>query len=187
MKTSLFIPLALVLTAWVDGHANQPKQTALIHAEPSHPSFLPRYELQALMEAARGVEAFIRRTPHAGARVWPHAVRDGKGRAGLIIQAHRPLLMTVSLEDIDRRKSWVLSAIIAAARQVELTEAPVDHLALTDTEGVTGQKWYYDVDIALARRVFSGLLSGTLSPDDAYATVIRSWKLVTADSQLAAR
>lgn len=187
MKTTLIpIAAAAVLHA-TTGLASQPGQASPASVQPTEGHVLSRHELHALTEAARGVEAFIRRTPHLGTRVWPHAVRDGQGRAGLIIMAHRPLLMSMNLEDLDQRRNWVLAALIAAGWQMESTPARVDHLALTDPEGMRGQQWYYDVDMALARRLFLRLREGTLSAEAAYRQVVSSWRLVTAESQLTAR
>lgn len=142
-------------------------------------AMLTRHEWHRLGEAAWEISLLMQSAQPVATQVWPHAARDAAGRAGLIIRAERPLLMTLNLEDIRLRAGWTMAAVLATGRLAELEGLPVDYLALTDAEGTQLQKWYLEVEVQTARRVFVGLRDGTMSMDSAYATITSSWKLVT--------
>jgi len=122
-----------------------------------------------------------------GTRIWPHAVRDASGRAGLIIMAQRPLLMSMNTEDLDARQAWVIVSVLAAAKESAESPAFLDHLALTDTDGAKGPRWYYDVDMNLARKLYRQLEARTITMDTAYHEIISSWTLVTATPNVASQ
>jgi hypothetical protein len=167
--------------------AKQPAYVSPSFSKNTQPKVLQRHEIQALGNVARGVEMMLRQTQFEGTRVWPHAVRDSQGRTGLIVMAHRPLLMSMNMEDIDIRRTWVLVCLIAAARQMQTTESQLDHIALTDREGMTGDPWYYDVDMQVAHRIYMQLNEGSINGEQAYQQVINTWKLVTKDNSMASR
>ncbi len=187
MNAKLLQIMSMLALPTLSLQASQPLTAPVSSIPKDRPQVLERHEIQALGDVARGVELLLRRTQFSGTRVWPHAVRDSKGRTGLIIMAHRPLLMSMNMEDIDIRRTWVLVSLIAAARQMEITESQLDHLALTDREGMTGQLWYYDVDMQIARSIYKELNEGSITGDQAYQQVTSSWKLVTADNSMASR
>lgn len=150
------------------------------HVEkPRFETLLTRHEWHQLGDAAWQISMLIQNAQPVATQVWPHAARDSAGRAGLIIKAERPLMMTLNVEDIRLRAAWTLAAVLAAGRFVELEGLPVDHLALTDADGAHHQKWYYDVDVQTARHVFVGLRDRKISMDQAYSMITSSWKLVT--------
>jgi len=131
------------------------------------------------------MEHFLHQSQMVGTRVWPHAVRDASGRAGLIIMAQRPLLMSMNGEDLETRKTWVLVSVLAAAKETADSRLPLDHLALTDTQGAQGQLWYYDVEMSLAHKLYLQLRDRKITMDAAYAEIVRSWRLVTASHEVA--
>ncbi len=167
--------------------AQQPLRASPSSVKKDSSRVLLRHEIQALGDVARGIEHMLRHTQFTGTQVWPHAVRDSQGRAGLIVMAHRPLLMSMNMEDIDIRRTWVLVSLIAAARQMQITESQLDHIALTDREGMTGDLWYYDVDIQVAHRIYKQLHEGIITGEQAYQQVVDSWKLVTKENSMASR
>ena len=146
---------------------------------------LSRHEWHSLSKAARYMEHVLHQAHSLGTRVWPHAVRDSSGRAGLIIMAQKPLLMSMNADELDSRQTWVVVAVLAAAKYSEESHLPLDHLALTDTEGARGVLWYYDVDMALANRLYRQLKDREITLDAAYGEITRSWKLITAAQDVA--
>lgn len=166
--------------------ANNPQHhpSASQHGSP-HSSLLSRHDWHNLSSAAKQMEHLLHQAQPVGTRVWPHAVRDASGRAGLIVMAQRPLLMSMNSEDLDTRQTWVLVSVLAAAKESAESPLPLDHLALTDTEGAQGQLWYYDVDMSLARKLYLQLRDHQISMESAYREIVRSWRLVTASNQVA--
>lgn len=154
------------------------------HGNP-HSALLSRHDWHSLSSAAKQIEHLLHQAQTVGTRVWPHAVRDTAGRAGLIIMAQRPLLMSMNTEDLDARQTWVLVSVLAAAKESAEAPLPLDHLALTDTEGAQGQLWYYDVEMSLARELYLQLRDRKITMDAAYREIVRSWRLVTASNQVA--
>jgi hypothetical protein len=186
MKSSLPLLVAVILSTTPAVFGSTHLHTASLQKKSSlHGNLLTRSEWHALNSAASQIRHFMRRVQPIGTRVWPHAVRDASGRAGLIIMAEKPCLMTLDTRDLHARQIWVLSSVIAAAQLAEKSALPLDHLALTDAHGVEGQLWYYDLDIRLALQLHRQLMERSISPEDAYSQVVCSWKLVTSPVEIA--
>ena len=188
MKTSSFICLCLTAALPLSSWGNHPPDPPFTPQDGKlHQSPLTRYEWHSLNRSAKQIERLMYQAQTIGTRIWPHAVRDASGRAGLIIMAQRPLLMSMNAEDLDDRQAWVILSVLAAARESAESPASLDHLALTDTEGAKGHLWYYDVDMNLARKLYRQLVAGTLTIDKAYHEIISSWTLVTATQNVASK
>jgi hypothetical protein len=188
MKTFLFTTLWLSTTASQHSLANNPQLHLSAYRQGSpHTAPLSRNDWHSLSRAANEMEHLLHKAQAVGTRVWPHAVRDASGRAGLIIMAQRPLLMSMNGEDLDSRQTWVLISVLAAAKKSSESPLPLDHLALTDTEGAQGQLWYYDVDMSLARQLYLQLKDRKITIEAAYREIVRSWRLITASHEVAAR
>lgn len=186
MKTSALIPLWLLAAASPPLLGNNPQHhPATARLGSQHTSLLSRQDWHSLSSAARQMEHLLHQAQSVTTRVWPHAVRDASGRAGLIVMAQRPLLMAMNMEDIETRETWVLISVLAAAKESAESPLPLDHLALTDTEGAQGQLWYYDVDMSLARQLYLQLKDRQITMDTAYREIVRSWRLVTASHEVA--
>ncbi len=186
MKTSIFIPLwLLTATSSQMLASNSQHHPSTSRLGSPHSALLSRNDWHSLSSAAKQMEHLLYQVQTVGTRVWPHAVRDASGRAGLIIMAQRPLLMSMNSEDLDARQTWVLISVLAAAKESAESPLPLDHLALTDTEGAQGQLWYYDVEVSLARQLYLQLKNRKITMDAAYREIIRSWRLVTASHEVA--
>jgi hypothetical protein len=186
MKTPAFITLWLLTAASPHVLGNKPRQQpSMSQHESPHGALLSRHDWHSLSGAAKQMEHLLHQAQTVRTRVWPHAVRDASGRAGLIIMAQRPLLMSMNAEDLDARQAWVLVSVLAAAKESDKSPLPLDHLALTDTEGAQGQPWYYDVEMSLARRLYIQLKERKITMDTAYREIVRSWRLVTAPHESA--
>ena len=186
MKTSALIPLWLLAAASPPVLGSNPQHhPSTSRLGSPHSSLLSRHDWHRLSSAARQMEHLLHQAQAVGTRVWPHAVRDASGRAGLIIMAQRPLLMAMNTEDLDTRQTWVLISVLAAAKESAESPLPLDHLALTDTEGAQGQLWYYDVEMSLARQLYLQLKDRKITMEAAYREIVRSWRLVTASHEVA--
>jgi hypothetical protein len=186
MKTPAFITLWLLTASSAHVLGNKPRQPpSKPQHESQHGALLSRHDWHSLSSAGKQMEHLLHQAQTVRTRVWPHAVRDASGRAGLIIMAQRPLLMSMNAEDLDARQAWVLVSVLAAAKESDESPLPLDHLALTDTEGVQGQPWYYDVEMNLARRLYIQLKERKITMDAAYREIVRSWRLVTASHESA--
>jgi hypothetical protein len=114
--------------------------------------------------------------------VWPHAVRDEQGRVGMFMAP------TVSFEQLakgpseDSLKGWLVCALIAAGKYAEGSAVTIDHLCFTDPTGMGGDLWCYDVDIMTVRQLHRRLLTGVMTPDEAYQVLIERWRRITEDS-----
>jgi hypothetical protein len=188
MKTSALIPLWLLAAASPALLANNNEH----HSSTSrlggpHTSLLSRQDWHRLSSAAKQMEHLLHQAQSVGTCVWPHAVRDASGRAGLIIMAQRPLLMSMNIGDIDARQTWILVSVLSAAKESAKSPLPLDHLALTDTEGAKGQVWYYDVDMSLANQLYLLLKDRKITMDSAYREIVRSWRLVTVINESSSR
>jgi hypothetical protein len=186
MKTPALLSVYLLTAAPIALLGNNPQ---MLHCTPNdgkpYSALLSRLDWHRLSSAARQVEFLLHQAQTVGTRVWPHAVRDASGRAGLIIMAQRPLLMSLNGDDIDTRQAWVLVSVLAAAKESAESPLPLDHLALTDTEGAQGQLWYYDVEMSLAHELYLKLKDRKITMEAAYTEIVRSWRLVTASHEIA--
>lgn len=133
------------------------------------------------------MEKLLHQTQPVRTRIWPHAVRDDAGRAGLIVVAQRPLLMFRHTDDQPLREHWVVVAVVAAARESVESGIPLDHLALTDIDGANGELWFYDVDMDVGRRIYQQLKARTMSMEAAYGEIVGSWRLITAAHEVASQ
>ena len=93
----------------------------------------------------------------------------------------------MNVGDIDARQTWILVSVLSAAKESAKSPLPLDHLALTDTEGAKGQVWYYDVDMSLANQLYLLLKDRKITMDSAYREIVRSWRLVTVINESPSR
>lgn len=155
---------------------------------PRHPQAgipLDRLELLALQSIAERAESMLSIAEAIPTRVWPHGVRDERGRQGLFIGSLRPLFEESHPRLVEARKAWVVVGLIAAVKYSEGSQ--VGHIAFTDANGLQGGKFYYDIDITHARAIHRDLVIGTLAFEEAYDVIATTWEKVTADHSLAAR
>lgn len=188
MKTSFFISLWLLVATAPHLLAINPQHNlSSSRLGSTYSTLLSRNDWHRLSSVGKKMEYLLHKAQTVGTRVWPHAVRDASGRAGLIIMAQRPLLMSMNTEDLDARQTWILVAVLSAAKESSETTLPLDHLALTDTDGAQGQLWYFDVDIRLARQLYQQLKEHKITLGSAYREIVRSWRLVTGSNEVACR
>lgn len=169
-------------------HGNTPKNgSTILNRAATQNAPLTRQEWHSLSQVARQMEKLLHQTQPVRTRIWPHAVRDDAGRAGLIVVAQRPLLMFRHTDDQPLREHWVVVAVVAAARESIESGIPLDHLALTDIDGANGELWFYDVDMKVGRSIYQQLKMRTMTMETAYAEIVRSWRLITAAHEVASQ
>lgn len=157
-------------------------------SQPRHPQAglpLDRVELLALQSIAERAESMLSIADAIPTRVWPHGVRDERGRQGLFIGSLRPLFEESHPRLMEARKAWVVVGLIAAVKYSEGSQ--VGHIAFTDANGLQGGKFYYDIDITNARAIHRDILIGALALDKAYEVIATKWEKVTAEQSLAVR
>jgi hypothetical protein len=188
MKTPTLVSWCLMIAMSSSLMGNTPKRPP-----PDHDSIaaknapLTRLEWHSLSQAARQMEKLMHQTQPVRTRIWPHAVRDDAGRAGLIVVAQRPLLMFRPTDDLQIRQHWIVVAVVAAAKEATESAIPLDHLALTDFDGANGNLWFYDVEMSVARNIYQQLKERTITMDAAYDEIVSSWRLITAAHEVASR
>lgn len=188
MKTPTWISWCLMTVMSSSLMGNTPKRpTSDLVILTAQNAPLTRMEWHSLSQAARKMERLMHQTQPVRTRIWPHAVRDDAGRAGLIVVAQRPLLMFRPTDDLLIRQHWIVVAVVAAAKEALDSAIPLDHLALTDIDGANGDLWFYDVKINVAQNIYQQLKERTITMDAAYAEIVRSWRLITAAHEVASR
>jgi hypothetical protein len=162
---------------WISVKSRDPSSSA----QNAHGKVLGREELAELKTISKNISEMMTVTDYVHTDVWPHAVRDSKGRAGVFVSCSYPILSTSGEAAAIARESWVTLAVIAAVKYSEGSVVPLQHLAFTDPNGETQSSWYYDLDMDIARYVHRQLVHGGMSRQQAYAMVERSWVKVTND------
>ena len=145
----------------------------------THGEVLNRNELHTLSAISQKMEFMINPSEFKHTRVWPHGVRDEKGRIGLLISCANPFAKLTTGPESEGFKAWVIYAVIAAVKYSEGSPVPIDHLGFTEFGDTSGDKWYWDLDMATARLVHKNLFSERLTAEEAYAIITQSWSRVT--------
>ncbi len=137
--------------------------------------------LEAIAGRAQSMMSVAKFTP---TRVWPHGVRDRQGRLGIFLSSGRPLFNDPALSIVKAKEAWVVYGLVAAVKYSEGSQ--VGHVAFTDSSGETGERWYYDISMAEARKIHEMLISGILRLENAYSLIEAVWKKVTPQHEYAA-
>lgn len=144
---------------------------------------LNRIELHKLEEIADRIECMMMVARSVSTRSWPHGVRDAKGRLGIFIGSSQPLFDEQDAQIAHNREAWVVFGLVAAVKYCEGTQ--VGHIGFTDTRGMFGEQWYYDLDMATAREIHRLLTHGLIPPAIAFRMINSAWQKVTVHHQLA--
>lgn len=163
--------------------AGDPSNAPARHPQAGVP--LDRLELLALQSIAQRAESMMGIAEAIPTRVWPHGVRDEKGRQGIFFGSLRPLFEESHPQLVEAKKAWVVVGLIAAVKYAEGSQ--VGHIAFTDANGLQGGSFYYDIDISHAREIHRNLLVGALAFERAYEVIATKWEKVTADNSLAVK
>ena len=145
----------------------------------THGEVLNRSELHTLSAISQKMEFMINPAEFNHTRVWPHGVRDGRGRIGLFISCAYPFTEMTTGPELEGFKAWVIYTVIAAVKYSEGSPVPVDHLGFTEFDNSSGDKWFWDLDMASAKLVHKKLFSKGITADEAYAIITKSWTRVT--------
>lgn len=189
MKTKSFLfrrlcAAVVVLAAVLSGqHASR----ANLHAslETKAAEVLNRREILLLESIAYRAESMMELMESVPTRVWAHGVRDQRGRLGLFVGCARPLFGKKDEMTIKQYREWVVCSLIAVVKYSE--GSPVGHIGFTDAEGLNGQRWYYDLDMATAREIHRLIISGMVPLQGGYDMIARSWEKVTVEHEFAVR
>jgi len=146
---------------------------------------LIRSELLPLEAIARRVESMMSVATFTTTRVWPHGVRDQQGRLGIFLSSERPVFHDSKPILVRAKEAWVVFGLIAAVKYSEGSQ--VGHLAFTDSNGETGERWYYDISMAEAREIHGMMIRGILKPENAFKVIETVWQKITTDHVLAAK
>jgi hypothetical protein len=145
----------------------------------THGEVLNRSELHTLSAISQKMEFMINPADFNHTRVWPHGVRDERGRIGLFISCAYPFAQMTAGPELEGFKAWVIYTVIAAVKYSEGSPVPVDHLGFTEFSDSSGDKWYWDLDMANAKLVHKKLFSKGLTPEEAYSIITKTWTRVT--------
>lgn len=110
--------------------------------------------------------------------VWPHAVRDSRGRAGLIVVSSVPLEELATSTNQDSFKGWLVCAIVALGKYSAITGVPIQHVCFTDINGASEQRWCYDADMSLVCGLHRSLVTGSITADEAHAALVSHWRRI---------
>jgi hypothetical protein len=148
---------------------------------------LNRTELHTLEGIAWRMESMLTLANYTRTHVWPHAVRDSKGRAGLFISSSAPLLEAKDGEKEEMKRAWTVLGLVAAVKYAVGSPIKVGHIAFTDSDGIEGDRWYYDLDFGTAREIHRRLISGDLKATEAHDLIAACWIKITAHHDLAVK
>lgn len=143
-------------------------------------TLLSREEFENMQHLARRVSSMMGEILPFQTRVWPHAVRDSKGRAGLFLESALPMASLSGTPDQEYFKGWLVCAVLAVGKYSVMPGVELDHVCFTDASGAEA-RWFYDVDIALVRNLHRGLVHKELSADEVYDQLISQWKRLEAE------
>jgi hypothetical protein len=136
--------------------------------------------LEAIARRAQSMMEVASFTP---TRVWPHGVRDRQGRLGIFVSSGRPILHDPTPAMVQAKEAWVVFGLIAAVKYSEGSQ--VGHVAFTDSNGETGERWYYDISMAEAREIHELMVRGILRPENAFKLIEAAWQKVTPQHEYA--
>ncbi len=189
MKTRilLFKHTCAVLVALVAFFGCQHALRANLHAssETKAAEVLNRREILLLESIAHRAESMMTLMESVPTRVWAHGVRDQRGRLGLFVGCARPLFGKKDQMTVKQYREWIVCSLIAVVKYSE--GSPVGHIGFTDVDGLNGQRWYYDLDMATAREIHRLIITGMLPLHRGYDMIVRSWEKVTVDHGFAVR
>lgn len=174
---------AIGASAFLSTMSNASQAGMDVHERAAAP--LNRVELHRLEEIADRVESMMSGSRSVATRVWPHAVRDAKGRLGIFIGSSQPLFDDQDAQVAQYREAWVVFGLVAAVKYCEGSQ--VGHIGFTDLRGMFAEQWYYDLDMATAREVHRLLTHGFIQPAVAFRMISSAWQKVTVNHQLAVR
>uniref|UniRef100_UPI003782FFEC hypothetical protein n=1 Tax=Prosthecobacter sp. TaxID=1965333 RepID=UPI003782FFEC len=144
---------------------------------------LSRAELLPLEAIARRAQSMMEVASFTPTRVWPHGVRDQQGRIGLFLSSQRPLFGDPTPEIVQAKEAWVVFGLVAAVKYSEGSQ--IRHIAFTDSQGETSERWYYDISMVEAREIHEMLIRGIVRPENAFNLIEAAWQKVTAEHHLA--
>jgi len=183
IRTCLSVGLALLFLN--QGEASEKCVSNSVENNSHKTIVLNRQELHVLSVLACRTESMMTLASFTQSHVWPHGVRDHQGRIGLFIGSSEPLIHAKDPALFEAGKSWVVLGVIAAAKYAEGSAVDPDHIAFTDSEGLNGERWYYDLDMKIARRLHRQMVDGVLKPTQAYDLIAAAWRKVSAPPELA--
>jgi len=120
--------------------------------------------------------------PAVKCKVWPDIATESIGRHGIIIACSRSLYLDSNEPGMDVRKSWVMLAVLACVKYTEGSPVTVDYIGFTDPEGLSGERWYYELKMSTAENVHHQIRRGTITMQDGYDQVASAWQRVTSSS-----
>jgi len=175
----------IILGLMLASAGDSPKQEAAIIPAAIVKSGQPlkAQEWLTLESIAKRAESMMAVATFVSTRVWPHGVRDNKGRLGIFIGCNRPLFAEKDERIVKPNEAWVVFGLIAAVKYSEGSQ--VGHIAFTDRDGIHGERWYYDLDMPTAREIHSMMFQGLVAPENAYHLIESSWVKVTAEHDYA--
>ncbi len=116
-------------------------------------------------------------------KVWAHGLRDERGRAGIFVACSHPFVAPDESESMSLGKSWVLLAVSAAVKYTEGSPVPVDYIAFTEPAGMSGNGWYYELDLRKARQIQRELVAREMTMADGYRRITAIWQKKTPGQQ----
>jgi hypothetical protein len=117
-------------------------------------------------------------------KVWPDFSTDLEGRRGIFIACSQPLIPTSNEDDMQRQKTWILLAVIATVKYTEANRRAVDYIAITDPLGLSGDRWYYELEMKTAAGIHSQFINEGLSLEESCRLIMASWHRVTSQPTL---
>jgi hypothetical protein len=142
-------------------------------------SMLGYDEMLEVVRLARKMESMILAAEAPLAGICPQGLRDPDGRLGIFIVCSRPLVTPTKSPGMDDGKAWVVLSVFAAVKYCGDCPVKVDYIGLTDPRGMSGEGWYYDLNMNAARRVQRSMCSGGLTLEQGYDQIVAAWRRVT--------
>lgn len=161
---------------------------AVTRAQPAEPFTAPvdlglrmlnHDEMRVIAACARRIEAMMSVSEDALTKVMLQGLRDPDGRLGIIIACSQPFVTPTNTPGMDERKQWVMLAVFAVVKHAAGSPVKVDYIGLTDSQGVSGGRWFYELDMRKARLMQQRLLTRAITMEQGYDSVVAAWHRVT--------
>ncbi len=139
-------------------------------------------DIRVLTQIGEKISSMMNAGQTLTSKVWPDFNTDIEGRRGIFIACSHSLVPTPNEEEMLRQRSWLLFAVISTVKYTEASRAAVDYIAITDPLGMSGERWYYQLEMKAAARIHHQFTNEGISLEQGHEMIMASWHKVTSET-----